>query len=275
MPIVSRRRSVARIAVPSLRELQASIAGALLGADASAAAEGVDDDGLAPRARLDIYRHHVVTTLTAALEATFPVVCRLVDRRFFAYAADAYIREHPPESPCLFEYGDTFPKFLGDFPPCRSHRYLPDVARLEWALEVARHAPESGRMDRAQLSAMAIEEMPRLTVSLEASLSLVASPWPIDQIWKANQPDVAAPPELDLAAGGAHLEVRRVDGAVVMRSLDPASHAFRSALAQGHTLEQAADAALAIESEFDVTGAIRNLIEDGVWVQGPAREGAR
>src|SRR5215469_10515188 len=84
-PIVSRRRSVARVAMASLRELQASITDALLGGDARAAAASVDGDGLAPDVRLDIYRHHVMTTLTAALEATFPVVCRLVDRRFFAY----------------------------------------------------------------------------------------------------------------------------------------------------------------------------------------------
>jgi hypothetical protein len=35
------------------------------------------------------------------LEDTFPVVCRLVDKRFFAYAAHEYLREHPPHSRCL------------------------------------------------------------------------------------------------------------------------------------------------------------------------------
>ena len=259
----------------SLHELQASITYALLGGDARAAAASVDGDGLAPGARLDIYRHHVMTTLTAALEATFPVVCRLVDRRFFAYAADAYIREHPPDAPCLFEYGETFPQFLAGFPPCRSHRYLPDVARLEWALEVARHAPASARIDPAKLGAVAIEDMPRLTVSLDPSLGLVSSPWPIDRIWKAHQPDVAAPPAVDLAAGGVHLEVRRVEGVVVMRSVDSACHAFRTALAQGRTLEQAATVALATDSEFHLTGAIRDLVDDGVWVEAPPQERTR
>jgi len=41
-------------------------------------------------------------------EATFPVVCRLVDRRFFGFAADRYIHDHLPAGPCLFEYGGTF-----------------------------------------------------------------------------------------------------------------------------------------------------------------------
>src|SRR5262249_8973605 len=101
------------------------------------------------------------------------------------------------------------------------------------------------------------------------------SPWPIDRIWKAHQPDVAAPPAVDLAAGGVHLEVRRVDGAVVMRSLDSACHVFRSALALGHTLEQAASVALATDSGFDLTGAIRGLVDDGVWVEAPPKAGLR
>ena len=54
--------------MPALRELQASMAAALLGADASPAARHIEGDGLPPGARLDIYRHHVFTTLTAALK---------------------------------------------------------------------------------------------------------------------------------------------------------------------------------------------------------------
>ena len=63
-------------------------------------------------ARVQVYWNHVFTSLTEALEATYPVVCRLVDRRFFGFAADRYIRRHPPAGPCLLEYGATFADFL-------------------------------------------------------------------------------------------------------------------------------------------------------------------
>jgi hypothetical protein len=72
----------------SLRELQRDVRAALLGSEDAGAAALVAADGLAPEARLQIYRHHVFTTLTAVLQAVFPVVCRLVDERFFGYAAD-------------------------------------------------------------------------------------------------------------------------------------------------------------------------------------------
>ena len=60
--------------MPLLRELQAAVGEALLGGPTEAAAAQILEDGLRPQARLDIYRHHVFTTLTAALQATYPVV---------------------------------------------------------------------------------------------------------------------------------------------------------------------------------------------------------
>jgi Putative DNA-binding domain len=103
--------------MPSLRELQTTFGRALLGADGEELA-CVRGDGLAPSARVQIYRHHVFASLTKALKDTYPVVCRLVDERFFAFAADHYIRTCPPAAPCLFEYGGSFPRFLALFPPC-------------------------------------------------------------------------------------------------------------------------------------------------------------
>src|SRR5712691_1889209 len=61
--------------MPSLRELQRDARAALLEGDETAALREIVDDGLAPAARLAVYRHHVLDSLTAALEATFPSSC--------------------------------------------------------------------------------------------------------------------------------------------------------------------------------------------------------
>ena len=42
--------------------------------------------GIAPERRIQVYRNNRLITLGEALKATFPVVCRLVDERFFDYA---------------------------------------------------------------------------------------------------------------------------------------------------------------------------------------------
>ena len=248
----------------TLRELQAAIGTAMLGGNAGAAAREIEPDGLAPEARLEIYRHHVLTTLTSALEATFPVICRLVDRRFFAYAADTYLRAHPPTGPCLFEYGDSFPDFLAAFPPCRDLAYLPDVARLEWALSTALHARDVDAMDPACLAHVAAEDMPRLTFTVDPSVSFLASPWPVERIWRANQ-DGASSDSVDLASGGVRLEVRRAGDVPTVRSLAAADYALRTALARGNTLEDAAAAALGVDPHFDLTAALHAMLDERIF----------
>ena len=99
-----------------LPELQTQLAAAILAEGDAEVITAVAADELS--ARIQIYANHVLTSLTAALEATYPVVCRLVDRRFFGFAADRYIRRHPPGGPCLHEYGADFADFLERFPPC-------------------------------------------------------------------------------------------------------------------------------------------------------------
>ena len=249
----------------ALRELEAAMAGALLGGEESEIAREIAGDGLAPSARLAIYRHHVLATLTAALEATYPVVCRLVDRRFFAYAADCYIRAHPPDRPCLQEYGASFADFLREFPACRALPYLADVARLEWAMNAAWHAADVDVAASIGLEAVPADAIARIRLSFEPSVSFVRSPWPVDRIWRAHK-DGAGDEIVDVASGGAQLEVRRLDGDVVMRALDGATFALRSTLAGGGTLGAAAEAALAADPAFDLATGLRALLDDRIAV---------
>jgi Putative DNA-binding domain len=249
--------------MPTLAELQGAFGQALLGREAERAAALVAGDRLTPESRLAVYRHHVFTTLTAALQSTYPVVCRLVDERFFGYAADQYIRSSLPESPCLIEYGASFAGFLAEFEPCRALAYLADVARLEWALHSAVHAEESAPLDTTALGALPHEDLPRLRFRLDPALTLLSSPWPVDEIWRANQPDADPALEVNLGAGAVWLEARRLDADAVIRRLDRATYRFRRALQEGHSLEGAATA-VEDEEAFDLAAAIEALFSEGV-----------
>jgi hypothetical protein len=248
----------------TLPELQRGFARAILREDAGEVATAVVGDGLTAAARVQIYWNHVYSSLTEALEATFPVVCRLVDRRFFGFAADRYIRAHPPGGPCLFEYGGSFPGFLAAFPPCAEFPYLADVARLEWAMNVALHAEEIAPISPSALAAVPPEAVGRLVLRMDPAVSWLASPWPVDRIWRANQPDADPDATVDLGAGAVRLEVRRRDDVVTMRPLGSVEHAFRSRLAGGDTLEAVAAAALAEDAAVDLAAAIRSLLAEGL-----------
>ena len=113
----------------TVRGLQQGFRRALLDGDDAAITSLIDGDSAQARGRIAIHRNNVLASLTRALADTFPVTCRLVDDRFFAYAADEFIRARPPTRACLADYGAEFPGFLGDFGACRTLAWLPDVAR--------------------------------------------------------------------------------------------------------------------------------------------------
>jgi len=257
----SRRRRL-----PSLRELQGDLRRALLGDPVEDLVRLIATDGIAVEARLDIYRHHVFTSLTAALAATYPVVRRLVDPRFFAYAADAFIRRHPPKGPCLFEYGAELAEFLADFPACRHLAYLPDVARLEWAMNVAAHADDVVPLDPSALGAIDPADAGEVVFVFDPSMSVLRSAWPIDRIWRANQTEVGSEPTVDLTAGAVCLEVLRRDDVVAFGPLTETAHAFRRSLLAGEKLAAAVEAALALDPTADLAALLAALAEDRVIV---------
>jgi len=252
------------IDMPNLLELQLQLRRAVLGGDTAALVGGIRGDGLDPAARLRIYRNHAFATLGAVLEGTFPVVCRLVDKRFFAYAAHEYLREHSPHSRCLVEYGDDFADFLAGFAPCKDLPYLPDVARFEWALKMAAMVREATALPVEALAAVPPEKAAYLAVRLQPSARYFVSGWSIDAIWQANHQSEV--PTVDLASGGSCIEIRRAGAAVAWQRLDPGAFAFRTALADGLTFAAAAVAATAQDSTFDLAAALDHAFVEGLAV---------
>jgi hypothetical protein len=247
-----------------LLELQMRLSRAILRGDTAEIVAAILGDGLDPAARVGIYRNHAFATLGDALRGTFPVVCRLVDKRFFAYAAHEYLREHPPHSRCLVEYGADFADFLAQFAPCEQLPYLADVARFEWALNIAATVRQETPLQAESLAAIPPAEAAYVALRMQPSLSYLVSPWPIDAVWQANQEDV--PPTIDLASGGASLQIRRAGETVAWRRLDPGSFAFRTALADGLVLAAAMSAATLKDPAFELTESLRQVFAEGLAV---------
>ena len=185
----------------------------------------------------------------------------LVGAEFFRGLARAFIGRSLPTQPVLAEYGAGFPAFIAGHDAARDLPYLADVARLDWALNLAFHAPAGGRLAAADLAALPADRLPSLRLSLAPGTVLVCSPYPLDRIWAASQPGAAADP-VDLAAGGARLLVlRRPDDAAFV-SLSAGEAAFVAGLGEGLTLEEAAGRA---ETDFDLSAGFARLLGLGVF----------
>ncbi|MEX2650146.1 MAG: DNA-binding domain-containing protein [Alphaproteobacteria bacterium] len=248
----------------SLSDLQGAFRAAILAEDPAVLAPEIVADEIAPERRIAIYRNNTFASLTEALKATFPVVCRLVDERFFAYAAHEFIAAHPPRHGRLHAYGAAFPRFLDGFAAARSLPYLADVARFEWAMAEAFHEADALPLDPSALATIDLGTVERLRFVPHPTVRLLASPWPIDRIWEANQPD-AADTTIALDAGGASLVVQRPRLEVVYRSPAKGSFALLRWLAAGRSLGDAAERALAEDPSLDLRTALLDHLVAGTF----------
>ncbi|TAJ25408.1 MAG: DUF2063 domain-containing protein [Reyranella sp.] len=243
----------------ALPDLQKAFAGYLSGGDGVDLARIVRGDSISAAARLRIHRHHVQQSLATALAATFPTVHTLVGEAFFGAMAGSFVVKDLPTQPVLAEYGAAFPDFVDGYAPARDLPYLPDMARLDWALNVAFHSPDGPRLAAADLDSIAPDRLLGLALDLTPGSALVPSAFPIDRIWQASQPG-ANGSQVDLAAAGASLLVGRRSDDAAFVALDAAEAAFVTAILGRATLEAAAQAAFAVEPAFDLSTSFGRLL---------------
>lgn len=248
---------------PSLREVQRALRASLVGADAGAAARFVVADGLAPERRLAIYRHTFESTLANALRLAYPAVHKLVGAEFFEGTARIFAHERPPRASCLDLYGGDFADFLATFPPAASLPYLPDVARVEWAVNRALHAPDAVPLDANRLAAVDPELHERIRFVVEPSVSVLRADTPADAIWRAVlDRDDAALAAVDLADGPVHLLVQRQATGVEVNRVDEPVFRIAAALIEGQPLAKA----LAVADAATVAAALADHLAHGRFV---------
>ncbi len=225
---------------PPLLELQHAMRASLVRREDRDAAARVLADGIDPAAPLGVYRNTFASVLTRALRLSYPAVERLVGAEFFEGAVRAFIEQQPPRSACLDDYGAGLEDFLTDFAPAASLEYLPAVARLEWAVSRALHAPDSEPLEIASLVALAEDEQARVRFTPHPSAGLVRADYPADSIWRAVLArDDAALAAIDPAAGPVWLLAHRAESGVEVIRLSESAWRFTRALFTGHPLHQA------------------------------------
>jgi hypothetical protein len=119
--------------MPALADIQSAVRDALVHGDRSDLAP-ILLGGAHPAHRLAIHQRHYTASLTRALLDRFPATVWLVGSALVTDAATSFIREQPPSKPCIAEYGESFPRHLGEHPVAASLPYLSQFAELEWHL---------------------------------------------------------------------------------------------------------------------------------------------
>jgi len=245
---------------PGLLELQRAMRESLIGDPPQELLACIAHDGAEPAERLGIYRNTFASVLARALGLSFPAVKRLVGERFFEGTARIFMDGNPPRAVCLDDYGHDFPDFLEQFEPAGSIAYLPDVARLEWAVNRALHASDVPPLDLALTTNATALGNASISFTAHPALSLLHSAYPVDLIWRAVlDEDDAALRSLDLGRGPAWLLVERTAAGINVQRMAEASWRFTSMLCGGRPLHATLDE----PADFDFSALLADHIASG------------
>jgi hypothetical protein len=213
--------------------------------------------------RYNIYRNNVTVSLIDALAAIFPATQRITGGEFFRAMARFHIRETPPTSPLLFEYGRDFPSFIGRYEYAQAMPWLADVARLERAWLDAYHAADEDALTPEVLAAVPSERLADTIFVAHPSTRIVRSNFAVVAIFVANRAEGPVGPVNVSESEDA--VITRPDLDVVVRRLPDGGAVFLTYLASGETLGEAAALAFEANPLFDLSANIAGVIEAGAF----------
>ncbi|MEQ6291931.1 DNA-binding domain-containing protein [Vogesella sp. GCM10023246] len=215
-----------------------------------------------PAAALAVYRNNYRVGLMEMLALAYPLCRQLLGSEFFDGLTREYVRATPSRSGNLHHYGATLADFIAGFAPCAELPYLPDVARLEWALHCGYYAPDAPRYDAANLAAVPPASWGQLRFGFQPAATVLLSRWPLAAIHAWHQPD-GEHTVVDMQQAQPLLLYRDHVGRMQLTALDSAAAAFCHALYCGNTLDEATTAALAQDAGFDLQAALLLLLHSG------------
>jgi hypothetical protein len=253
----------------TLAHQQQALLDALLATPSSNAAKNIATyiDAASERG-LKTYQANGHALAERALQAAYPVVADMLGVESFASLARALWHAHPAQCGDIAQWGEALSEFVRQSPQLQDEPYVADVAKLEWALHCAAYAADA-QVDASSLALLASEDPAVLHLRLAAGWAVVASVWPIVHIWTAHRQGSPS-----LAQVGADIRSGLAQDAVVWRQgLRPKvrlAHTdelpFLQVLAAGGTLQNALDAAPALDIGAWLTGAVQTG-----WLVGVTR----
>lgn len=140
---------------------------------------------------LKAYRGHIRVVSRQLLTHSHPTVAALVGPDAMGLLAWRLWQSQPPTSGDLGDWGTGLPEVLtqlmAESPDWQAWPYLADVARLDWACHIGERAPDA-EPDLATLTWLSGVDPLRLGLQLRPGVQVLASVWPVVDLWLAHRP---------------------------------------------------------------------------------------
>jgi hypothetical protein len=214
-----------------------------------------------PSRGMQAYRANAHASAERALLAAYPVMQQLLGADSFAQLARALWHAHPPERGDLAQWGHALASFVAGAPQLVATPYLPDVARLEWALHTCGNAADS-TLDTASFNLLTQHDPSALRLCLPSGTQLLASRYPVVTVLQAHTGQAALSDAAQLLRQGKPQTalVWREGLVPRLREVQANERDLLQALVAGQTLGQALDA---MSPELDFSTWLATQVRGG------------
>ena len=225
------------------------------------------DQRLTAVERVDVYANMYFYRLLESLGEDYPGVRAAAGEVEFHNLVTDYLLAHPPSHPSLRYAGRHMASFLRLHRLAESSPFLPDLARLEWAIIESFDAADDAVLRPEQLETIPSERWAEVRFTPVASLQLLEVGWNVQDAWNAAQNALPLP---ELEASAASLQVWRRELRVFHRPLTPLERECMRGLLAREPFGAWCERAVAIAGE-DASPGRRRPRPAPLARRGPAR----
>ena len=191
--------------------------------------------GVPGEERLLVYASGYLARVQEALAEVYEAIRHIVGAREFSALSRAYAQGYPSHDYNLNLIGRHLPEFLAGVALTQRLPFLPDLAKLEWLVCRAFHAFDRPPLDSSRLAPMPPDDWEHRRLVVQPSVSVVASAWPILDLWEARKQS-RAEINTDVVNRPQRVLVSRRDLRVRCELIDERQAALLEDLLAGRTL---------------------------------------
>lgn len=140
---------------------------------------------------INIYRRNLIANAERALRITFPTIFALLDSDISEGLVKDFLKHSPPIHGDWAQWGEIFSDFIRINNITGEHGYLADCAKLDWHIHCALQGKDQV-LDQGSLQRLSDTEPETIQIILNANVTLLETPYPINDIYQAHHHSVSS-----------------------------------------------------------------------------------
>jgi hypothetical protein len=141
------------------------------------------------KSRLAIYTQGYPARITESLREAYPATAHILGDGSFGLLAQRYLAHLPDSQRNLNDIGSALPALLKSDPLTSELPFLPDLARLEWAVTRCFHSDPAEPCDISKCGTWEMDDWAGARIGFPPSMQLVCSVWPLRELRDARHSD--------------------------------------------------------------------------------------